>query len=136
MSYLSQFHHKLTGPENAPKLVFLHGLMGYWANWRGIISAFENDFQILAYDQRGHGRSLKPASGYAPENYADDLKLILDELKWSEVGLIGHSLGGRAAVNFSSRFPQRTMKLVIEDIGPEPEGDGIEYYEGIFAKVP
>ena len=136
MSYLEQFHHKITGPEKGPRLVFLHGLMGYWANWRGIISAFEKDYRILAYDQRGHGRSMKPQSGYGPEEYAEDLRLILDELGWDRIHIVGHSMGGRAAVHFTSKFPQRIKKLVVEDIGPEAEGDGVEYYESLFAKVP
>jgi esterase len=136
LAYLDQFHHKLTGPETAPKLVFLHGLLGYWANWRGVISAFENDYRILAYDQRGHGRSVKPPIGYAPDDYADDLFKILEELGWDQVNLVGHSMGGRAAVNFAYRFPQRIKKLVVEDIGPEPEGDNLEYFKNLFAKVP
>jgi esterase len=136
MSYLEQFHHKITGPEDAPRLVFLHGLLGYWANWRGIISAFENDFRILAYDQRGHGRSIKPEHGYAPEDYAADLEKILVELAWKQVHIVGHSLGGRNAACFAAKFPQRINKLVIEDIGPVANPTGLEYFENLFKKVP
>jgi pimeloyl-ACP methyl ester carboxylesterase len=71
------------------------------------------------YDQRGHGWSFKPESGYGPEDYALDLKLILDELGWQKVILVGHSMGGRNALHFAHKFPQRVLALVIEDIGPE-----------------
>ncbi len=118
MSILSKFYHQITGPEDKPKLVFLHGVMGFTANWRRIAKAFEDNYQVLVYDQRGHGRSFQPAIGYAPENYAEDLEGILDELGWSKIALVGHSMGGRVAYHFASQNPQRLTHLVIEDIGP------------------
>jgi esterase len=136
MSFLERFHHKITGPSGAPKVVFLHGIMGYWANWRGVISSFEKDYEILAYDQRGHGRSMKPKEGYAPENYAEDLKFILDELKWDQINLVGHSMGGRNALCFAAEFPQRINKLAIEDIGPSTKTSDPEYFENLLGRVP
>ena len=124
MSYLSNFHYQLTGPADGasvPKLVFLHGVMGYAANWRRIAKAFEDRFQVLVYDQRGHGRSFHPATGYGPEDYAGDLGRIVDELGWDEIHLVGHSMGGRAAYHFAFQFPERVTRLVIEDIGPSME---------------
>lgn len=131
MSYLSNFYYQLTGPsqnpEQAPKLVFLHGVMGFTANWRRIAKAFEHEFQVLVYDQRGHGRSFQPSTGYGPEDYADDLEKILDELGWEQISLVGHSLGGRVAFHFATQHPDRVTQLVIEDIGPTmyPEAAGL-----------
>lgn len=123
MSVLESFYYQIYGPENAsveiPKLVFLHGVMGYAANWRRIAKAFESRFQVLTFDQRGHGRSFHPESGYAPEDYAQDLEAILEELGWEKVHLVGHSMGGRVALTFAANRPSRVTRLVIEDIGPE-----------------
>jgi len=119
MSYLTQFNYQILGEPTAPKLVFLHGLMGSGANWRKITPRFEKNFQILLFDQRGHGRSFHPAQGYASEDYAKDLEQILVELNWSKIDLVGHSMGGRNALVFASLFPERLNKLVIVDIGPE-----------------
>jgi esterase len=128
MSYLSNFHYQITGPEQAPeaapKLIFLHGVMGYSANWRRIAKAFENKYQILVYDQRGHGRSFQPATGYRTEDYAGDLEKIIDELGWDKVNLVGHSMGGRVAFHFAAHNPQRVTHLVIEDIGPSMHPTG------------
>lgn len=121
MSVLEKFHHQITG-QGERKLVFLHGVMGFSANWRRIAKAFEAEYQVLVYDQRGHGRSHRPATGYGPEHYASDLKEILDELGWEKIRLVGHSMGGRAALAFASRHPERLTQLVIEDIGPESSG--------------
>lgn len=99
--------------------MFLHGLLGSAANWRRITPAFEDRFHILTYDQRGHGRSFKPDSGYAPSDYAEDLRLILKELDWTGVHLVGHSMGGRNALEFAHRFSSELRSLVVEDIGVE-----------------
>lgn len=93
--------------------------MGSAANWRRVVPAFKDKFQILTFDQRGHGASFKPSSGYTPDDYALDLRLILDELGWSKIILVGHSMGGRNALQFADKYSERLSGLVIEDIGPE-----------------
>ena len=110
---IEQFHHQISGNPSGNKLVFLHGLMGSMTNWRRITPAFENDYQILTYDQRGHGRSFHPQHGYKPTDFAGDLKAILDELGWYNIHLVGHSMGGRNALEFAYLFPRRADKLVI-----------------------
>jgi pimeloyl-ACP methyl ester carboxylesterase len=118
-SYLQNFKFDLVGAEQSPKLVFLHGLMGSGANWRKISTHLRDRFQVLSFDQRGHGRSFHPKGGYAPEDYAEDLLKILDDLGWSAIHLVGHSMGGRNALKFASLYPEKVRSLVIEDIGPE-----------------
>lgn len=135
-SYLSQFNYQLTGPEQGRKWVFLHGLMGYAMNWRKIISDLEKTERVFAYDQRGHGKSIKPMTGYAAEDYAEDLYLITQELQWDKFILVGHSMGGRNALVFADKFPEKLEKLVIEDIGPEGDPSAPEYYRQLLALVP
>jgi esterase len=136
MSTLEKFHYQITGPENAPKLVFLHGVMGFAANFRRIAKAFETEFQVLVYDQRGHGRSFQPASGYTPEEYASDLKEILMELGWERITLVGHSMGGRVAFHFAHLHPQAVTRLVIEDIGPSMHPTGASLVLRMLDAVP
>lgn len=138
VSHLQNFHTQLLGNPQGPKLVFLHGLMGSGANWRKITPAFEREFQILLLDQRGHGRSFHPPQGYAPEDYAQDLALILDELGWGDqaIHLVGHSMGGRNALVFANRFPRRVNKLVIEDIGPDANLESARRIEGYLDMIP
>ncbi|MEQ1663796.1 MAG: alpha/beta hydrolase [Bdellovibrionales bacterium] len=118
-SFLKNFKYELQGSADMPKIVFLHGVMGSGANWRKITPAFKNDYQVLTFDQRGHGWSFKPKEGYAPADYANDLMKILDELKWDKIILVGHSMGGRNALHFANRYPERVRALVVEDIGPQ-----------------
>lgn len=136
MSTLQKFKYEIVGPPVRPKLVFLHGLMGSLSNWRKIVNAFKGDFQVLTYDQRGHGRSFQPSQGYAPEDYAEDLKAILDELEWERIHLVGHSMGGRNALAFAHIYAERINKLIIEDIGPEGSASAMESTRKLIEMVP
>jgi esterase len=135
-SYLSQFNYQITGPESGRRWVFLHGLMGYGLNWRRIAKGIEDTERVLTYDQRGHGKSWQPLTGYAAEDYADDLYLITQELGWDKFILVGHSMGGRNAMEFAHKFPEKVEKLIIEDIGPESDSSAPDYYRWLLGIVP
>lgn len=136
MAYLEQFNYQIFGDEHNPKLVFLHGLMGYGKNWGVCVRALQSDFHILCYDQRGHGKSMQPNnSAYRPEDYADDLRQILQDLNWTKIHLVGHSMGGRNAHNFAYRYPEFLHSLVLEDIGPEINLPSIDKIAGIIKKA-
>lgn len=136
MSYIEQFHYQITGNPGGHKLVFLHGLMGAGQNWRPLAKHFEDEFEILTFDQRGHGRSFHPAGGYHPRDFAGDLRRILDDLKWAEVALVGHSMGGRNALEFAHLYSSRVRALVLEDIGPEANWGAVERIEKLLEAVP
>ena len=121
--------------EDGRKWVFLHGLMGSSANWRKILSGLGGD-SFLALDQRGHGRSFQPNTGYRAVDYAEDLYKIVQELGWRTFILVGHSMGGRNALVFADRYPGMVEKLVIEDIGPDPVPGALEYYQNMLGKIP
>lgn len=134
--FLSNFNYSVLGNAESPRVVFIHGLMAFSANWRKIASKIQNDFQCLIYDQRGHGRSFKPESGYSPEVFAEDLNKITDELGWDSFHLVGHSMGGRNAIVFADLFPQKVRTLTIEDMGPEADPRSHLYYEKMLNAVP
>lgn len=147
--FVDQFFTQITGPSEesghasgeAPRLVFLHGVMGYAMNWRRVAKAFEDRYQVLAYDSRGHGRSdhadlTKFPEAYSPESLAEDLRKILDDLGWEKVFLVGHSMGGRVAYTFAARYPERVRALVIEDIGPDVSPVGRSTAAKILDSVP
>lgn len=115
-------HYQIIGEDTSPKLVFLHGIMGQGRNWASIAKRFSRNYQCLIYDQRGHGRSFHPSSGFELEDYSRDLEELLDFLGWSgPIYLVGHSMGGRVALHFADRHPERVDRLVIVDIGPSSD---------------
>lgn len=116
--------------------MFLHGLMGSTSNWRSIAKAFEDRYHVLAFDQRGHGRSFQPESGFHPRDFASDLNKIMDELGWPSAIVVGHSMGGRNAMEFALHFAHRVKALVIEDIGPEANSRATSRIEKLLDLVP
>jgi pimeloyl-ACP methyl ester carboxylesterase len=133
-------YHRLHQPENGAAsrglpLVFLHGLMGFSANWGKIWPRFQ-DRQVLVYDQRGHGRSPKPATGYAPTDYAEDLKGLLDHLGWKKCHIVGHSMGGRVALRFCSLFPELAATLTMEDSGAAAFPERVQWIQNLLGSVP
>lgn len=144
MSFLSNFHYSILGTNTKERVVFIHGLMAFAANWRKIANRLENDFQCLIYDQRGHGRSFKPDAGnsvsggsnYSPEIFAEDLNKITDELGWDSFHLVGHSMGGRNAMVFANMFPHKVRTLTIEDMGPDSDSTMKGYYENMLNNIP
>ncbi len=118
MDISQQINYQISGEAQGKKVVFLHGIMGSLSNWSRIKGVFESDYQVLVLDQRGHGHSFHAPTPYTLENYAEDLRQLLDVLSWPQINLIGHSMGGRVALVFADKYPQRLDRLVIEDVSP------------------
>ncbi len=135
-SYLENFNYQILGPERGRRWVFLHGLMGSLVNWKKIVSSLNATERTLIFDQRGHGKSFQPATGYSPEDYADDLFLITQDLGWDDFILVGHSMGARNSLVFAARFPEKVNKLVMEDLGPEAKPKALDYYLELMHAIP
>ena len=127
--HADNFNFSILGTNSGQRVVFLHGLMAFSANWRKIANRIEDQYQCLIYDQRGHGRSFKPESDYSLATLAEDLNKITDELGWTEFNLVGHSMGGRVAMVFAAKYPQKVKTLCIEDVGAENLPESLRYYE-------
>lgn len=122
--------------EGRLPLVFLHGLLGFSANWGKIWPFFEPSRACLVLDQRGHGKSFHPPNGYSPSDYAEDLRQILDELGWKKIHLVGHSMGGRVAMQFAQDHAEHVESLVLEDSGAEARPDRLAWIQGLLGGIP
>lgn len=101
-------------------LVILHGLLGASGNWHTLAgNAFSKHFRTLAVDQRNHGRSPHSSVLDYP-TMAADLAALLSQLGLPSTHLLGHSMGGKTAMQFALSYPQRVDKLVVVDIAPKP----------------
>ncbi|MGH7990432.1 MAG: alpha/beta fold hydrolase, partial [Limisphaerales bacterium] len=108
-------------------------LFGSSDNWLGVAPKLAEKFRALALDLRNHGQS--PHSDWM--NYAlmaEDVAEFCDAQKLPEIFLLGHSLGGKVAMQFALQFPSRVEKLIVIDIAPRvyaPEHDKI--FEALLA---
>jgi pimeloyl-ACP methyl ester carboxylesterase len=97
---------------------FLHGFLGTGANWRGIASAFENDFVTVCPDAVNHGRSGRRGEMSYPA-MAQDLLDTADYLAAETPFIVlGHSMGGKTAMEAAISRPDRIKALVVADIAP------------------
>lgn len=95
-------------------LVFLHGFGGSARQWLFQLQRYSDTNRVIALDQRGHGRSGKPAGDYSMPMLVTDLGAVLDALGVNEkVVLVGHSFGGAIAAEFAVAFPQRVERLIL-----------------------
>ena len=102
-----------------PSAVFLHGLTGLADVWQPTIDALPRGAGLWAFDQRGHGQSPAPASGYAIADFVKDLMAFVRTLDLERPHLAGHSMGGRAALVAAARHPEAFRSVTVVDIGPE-----------------
>jgi len=110
---LAQIEHP--GPEDQPPLLIAHGLFGSARNWGAIAKRLSAGRRVIAVDMRNHGLSPRdPANGY--EDLAGDLLDMLPE----GGDLLGHSMGGKAAMVAALRAPERVRRLIVADIAPVP----------------
>ncbi len=111
---------------DGPCLLFLHGFDNDSHVWDGFAPALAPHYRTLAIDQRGHGESdWDPEGRYDHETMARDVERVLDGLGIKRVALVGHSLGGRVAMRFAGRNPERMAGLVIVDAGPDLDPRGV-----------
>lgn len=108
-------HFKETGQGRA--VVLLHGLFGSSDNWFYIAQKLAEQFHVFAVDHRNHGLSPHSAEMNYPLMAADVEKLFVAR-GLASATVVGHSMGGKTAMQFALQFPQRVEKLVVADMAP------------------
>jgi pimeloyl-ACP methyl ester carboxylesterase len=97
----------------------LHGFLGMLDNWKTMGSMYaENGFCVHLVDLRNHGQSFW-SEDFNYELLTEDLSRYLDHHHLDHVLLIGHSMGGKAAMHFACNYPDRVEKLIVADIAPK-----------------
>ena len=109
-------------------VIILHGLFGMLDNWQTIAKKLADNYTVYIVDQRNHGRSP-----HLPEfNYqvlADDLQVFMESNWIYEAHIIGHSMGGKTAMQLALSYPEMVKKLVVVDIAPKQYQPG---HQAIF----
>lgn len=94
-------------------VLLLHGIAGSSQTWRPVVRPLSRNFRVVAPDLLGHGSSTKPRTDYSLGAFSVLLRDFLDELGISRVTLVGHSLGGGIAMQFSYQHPDYRQRLVL-----------------------
>lgn len=100
-------------------LLILHGFLGMSDNWKTLGSQFAKmGYQVHLIDQRNHGKSFW-SEDFNYDILAEDLARYMDHHDIKSACILGHSMGGKTAMNFASTYPERTYKLIVADIAPK-----------------
>lgn len=109
-------------------IVILHGLFGFSDNWQTIAKGLADHHLVVTPDLRNHGRSPHLPTHSYPE-MAEDLRSFMEEKWMFSTALIGHSMGGKVAMQLALSHPEMVEKLVVVDMAP---GQAADKHSGIF----
>ncbi|MGH6958141.1 MAG: alpha/beta fold hydrolase, partial [Caulobacteraceae bacterium] len=106
-----------------PPLLFVSGTGADLRNKPNVFDGpLARAFDVLAYDQRGLGRSAKPDTPYSMADYADDAAALIAHLGWASAKVVGVSFGGMVAQEFVLRHPGKVERLVLACTSQGGEG--------------
>ncbi|AZT82657.1 alpha/beta fold hydrolase [Marinobacter sp. NP-4(2019)] len=120
-----ELNHRITG-EGAP-LIILHGLFGSMDNLGGIARRLQDEWQVHALDQRNHGNSPHTDTMDYPA-MAEDVIAYMDAQGLEKAAILGHSMGGKTAMQVALSAPERVDRVIVADIAPvayKPRHDAI-----------
>lgn len=106
-------NYELAG--SGPWFTLIHGASENLNSWYNQVPAFARRHKVLTYDVRGHGQTECPDADISPKVWVQDLRGLLAGLGVSETVLLGYSMGGRIAVEFTRAHPQMVKALIISN---------------------
>lgn len=115
------------GSDGGPVILALHGfgVSGHMFDEFGQRAA--DRYRLINLDQRGHGDSeWSPDGDYTREAFVADVEAVREELGLERFILMGHSMGGLNAVEYTFQHPERVSALVLVDVGPEAAKEGVD----------
>ncbi|CAZ96602.1 alpha/beta fold hydrolase [Zobellia galactanivorans] len=114
---MTTLHSKIIG-KGSPLLI-LHGFLGMSDNWKTLGGQYaEAGFEVHLIDQRNHGKSFW-SDDFDYDLLAEDLKAYMEAHHLDRAAIIGHSMGGKTAMQFACSYPELTDRILIADIAPK-----------------
>ncbi|MFX1352766.1 MAG: alpha/beta fold hydrolase [Promethearchaeota archaeon] len=118
-------------------VVLLHGLMSRATSWYEVALWLRESYHVIAFDQRGHGRSEKPDSDYSRDIMIEDIAIAMNELGIHNSIVIGHSMGGSIAWGLAVLYPHLVKALIIEDKSAQAAPmEALDEWEKFFTSWP
>lgn len=110
-------HSRIEG--SGTPLLIIHGFLGMSDNWKSFSPLYAaQGFQVHLLDLRNHGKSFHSAD-FSYDLMAQDVLEYCKAHQLKKTAIIGHSMGGKVAMLFATRYPEMVEKLIVADIGPK-----------------
>ena len=110
-----RMHYREWGDPAHPDLLLVHGWTGHGGTWETVVPAFEDRYHIIAPDNRGHGETDKPQTGYHLRDFVTDLAELIDNLGLDRPAYVGHSWGGNIGTMMAATHPEAISRAFLED---------------------
>lgn len=112
-----------------PVAIFLHGITSNSAVFEPVMINLKNHFRCISVDQRGHGLSDKPDTGYSAKDYSEDMVALIETLNAGPAIIVGNSLGARNGVETAVLRPDLVRAVVAIDFTPYIETEVLDALE-------
>ena len=111
------FYYQEEGEKGAPTVIFSNSLGANLCMWDRQVEALKNQFHIIRYDQRGHGRTTVPTNPFDFDDLSNDVIHLMNELEINQANFVGLSMGGMTALGLGilhgSRFKSLTASNCV-----------------------
>jgi len=125
----------ITDQGDGPPVIVLHGLFGRRRNWQGLQKRLATNARIIAADMRNHGDSgWDDVMTYGA--MADDVAALIKHLEIAPALVIGHSMGGKAAMSLALSSHEVVKALMVIDIAPVPYDHNYAPYVDAMRHLP
>lgn len=114
---------------SGPLMLFFHGITSNSAVFETMMAQLSDRFRTVAVDQRGHGLSDKPESGYEADDFAEDIASLIRTFEGGPAILVGHSLGSRNSVTAAATYPDLVRSVIAIDFTPYIEAEVFDALE-------
>ncbi|GEL05221.1 2-succinyl-6-hydroxy-2,4-cyclohexadiene-1-carboxylate synthase [Rummeliibacillus sp. G93] len=113
-------HYQVVNPEAKTTIVFLHGFTGSTKTWESTEQWISKKYRMISIDLMGHGLTDSPYSveAYSMDEQVELLREFFEARRIYTCTLVGYSMGGRVALAFAIRYPDKVKKLVLESASP------------------
>lgn len=109
-----RLHYWRTGGAR-PAMVLAHGSSDDGLCWTNLATVFQDRYDIIMFDARGHGLSDPPTPADPPDVQVEDLAALIKALKLEKPTLMGHSMGSASVAHFAAKYPDVPRAVILED---------------------
>lgn len=108
-------HYLEWGEVGAPDVILIHGWSGSALSWNYVAEQIQDQYHVIAPDNRGHGDSDKPETGYRLRDFVEDIHQLINELELKKPFYAGNSWGGCTGTIMAADYPQDISKAFLGD---------------------
>jgi len=120
-----RLHYAEQGERGGPVVLMLHGFTDSWFSYSRVLKSMDPKYHVYVLDQRGHGDSDQPRSGYTPRELANDVLAFMNAIGINEATVVGHSMGSFVAQHIATLEPERVKRLVLIGSAPSVKNSAV-----------